>query len=73
MMYLMQRGFPALVLLGALLLRIHDPVFLSDVRLRIFDTFQRIHPREYVDPAGTPVGLIGVSRETTATPSDTVA
>jgi adenylate cyclase len=60
MMYLMQRGFPALVLLGALLLRIHDPVFLSDVRLRIFDTFQRIHPREYVDPAGTPVRVIDI-------------
>lgn len=57
MMYLMQRGFPALVLLGAILLRIHDPAFLSEVRMRVFDTFQRLNPREYVE---TPVKVIDI-------------
>ncbi len=56
-MYLIQRGLPALVLVGAILLRIHDPVILSEMRMRIFDTFQRLSPREYV---ATPVRVIDI-------------
>ncbi|WP_374311181.1 CHASE2 domain-containing protein [Dongia sp.] len=61
MMYLVQRGLPALVLLCALLLRIHDPVFLSEIRLRMFDVFQRIEPRTYVE---TPVRVIDIDDTT---------
>ncbi|WP_374655527.1 CHASE2 domain-containing protein [Dongia sp.] len=61
MMYLLQRGLPALVLLGALLLRVHDPVFLSEIRQRTFDIFQQIEPRTYID---TPVRVIDIDDAT---------
>lgn len=54
---LLQRALPTIVLLGALLLRINDPAMLSEIRMRIFDTFQRLSPRAYVE---TPVKVIDI-------------
>jgi adenylate cyclase len=61
MSYLLQRGLPALVLLGALILRVQDPLFLSEIRLRTFDIFQRLKPRTYVE---TPVRVIDIDNTT---------
>jgi adenylate cyclase len=61
MSYLLQRGLPALVLIGALVLRIQDPLFLSEVRLRTFDIFQRLKPRTYVE---TPVRVVDIDNTT---------
>lgn len=60
MIYLLQRGLPILVLLGAVLLRIHDPVVMSEMRMRIFDIFQWVSPRAYVE---TPVKVIDIDNE----------
>ncbi|WP_374384145.1 CHASE2 domain-containing protein [Dongia sp.] len=60
MKHIIQHGLPILVLLGALLLRIDDPAFLSEIRLRTFDVFQRIKPRTYTD---TPVRVIDIDNE----------
>ena len=38
---------PILVLLAALALRISDPRFVADLRLAVFDAFQRVAPRDY--------------------------
>lgn len=61
MSYLLQRGLPALVLIGALVLRIQDPIFLSEIRLRTFDIFQRLKPRVYVE---TPIRVIDIDNTT---------
>jgi adenylate cyclase len=61
MSYLLQRGLPALVLIGALVLRVQDPLFLSEIRLRTFDIFQRLKPRTYVE---TPVRVIDIDNTT---------
>jgi adenylate cyclase len=39
------RAFCVLLLVGLALLRIHDPAAVEELRLRTFDTFQRIDPR----------------------------
>lgn len=50
-----------MVLLGALVLRIQDPLFLSEVRLRTFDIFQRLKPRTYVE---TSIRVIDIDNTT---------
>lgn len=57
MRHLLQRLLPALVLLATLGLRWEDPAFLSEMRLRVFDIFQRISPREY---RPTPIKVIDI-------------
>lgn len=42
-------GLPALLLAVALLLRWQDAPFLSQLQFNVFDTYQRIAPREYKD------------------------
>ncbi|MBI2254049.1 MAG: adenylate/guanylate cyclase domain-containing protein [Proteobacteria bacterium] len=49
------------MLIGALALRIQDPLFLSEIRLRTFDIFQRFKPRTYVE---TPVRVIDIDNTT---------
>ncbi|WP_374371152.1 CHASE2 domain-containing protein [Dongia sp.] len=61
MTHLLHRLLPALILLATLGLRWEDPAFLSEMRLRIFDVFQRISPREYVP---TPVKVIDIDDAT---------
>ncbi|HVI91060.1 MAG TPA: CHASE2 domain-containing protein [Dongiaceae bacterium] len=53
----LQRALPAVVLIGVLGLRIWDPGVLRDMRLQIFDLFQRASPRHYVD---APVRIIDI-------------
>ena len=40
---------PALVLLGALGMRWDDPQFLQVFRLKLFDLYNQLQPREYED------------------------
>src|SRR5258707_10410909 len=55
-----QRGLPAIVLIGVLLIRIYDPILMREMRLQIFDLFQQLVPRNYVD---APVRIIDVNEE----------
>ncbi|HEX9448388.1 MAG TPA: adenylate/guanylate cyclase domain-containing protein [Dongiaceae bacterium] len=55
-----QRGLPAIVLIGVLLIRIYDPILMREMRLQIFDLFQQLVPRSYVD---APVRVIDVNEE----------
>jgi len=57
----LQRGLPAIVLIGMVALRMWDPGVLRDMRLQIFDLFQRAAPRHYVD---TPVRIIDIDETT---------
>ncbi|MET1028064.1 MAG: CHASE2 domain-containing protein, partial [Dongiaceae bacterium] len=43
----LQRGIPLMVLIGMFAIRIADPALLVDLRLRVFDQFQRVAPRVY--------------------------
>ncbi len=56
-----QRGVPLIVLIGMLVIRAADPSLLVDLRLRVFDQFQRVAPRHYV-PA--PVRVIDLDEDT---------
>ena len=51
---------PILVVIAAVGLRVYDPPLISDVRLRVFDLYQRIHPRPYVP---VPVRVIDIDHE----------
>lgn len=58
-----QRIIPALVLIVMVAIRFYDPVALREMRLQIFDLFQRAVPRQYVD---APVRVIDIDEETLA-------
>nr|MBU9889820.1 adenylate/guanylate cyclase domain-containing protein [Candidatus Omnitrophota bacterium] len=51
---------PALVLLALLGLQYHFPNEIESVRIKVFDVFQWLHPREYRD---TPVRIIDIDDE----------
>ncbi|MEQ1888848.1 MAG: adenylate/guanylate cyclase domain-containing protein [Alphaproteobacteria bacterium] len=65
-----QNIFPALVLILAFALNYYDPLFIiTNLRNQTFDLYQRIQPREYVDPAsvaGVGIKLIDVDDESLA-------
>lgn len=48
---------PAILFAACLLLRLLDPPFVEDVRLRLFDSYQRFQPRDYAD---LPVRVIDI-------------
>ena len=62
-----QNIFPAFVLLFAFALNYYDPFFIiTNLRNQTFDLYQRIKPREYIDPAtvaGVGVKIIDVDDE----------
>ncbi|HVJ41602.1 MAG TPA: adenylate/guanylate cyclase domain-containing protein [Dongiaceae bacterium] len=58
-----QRILPAVILVGMVAFRIYDPGVLRDMRLQIFDLFQRAAPRHYID---TPVRVIDIDEMTLA-------
>lgn len=60
MKHVLHRLLPLLMLIGAVMLRAEDPAFLSDMRLRVFDVFQRLSPRTY---AATPVRVVDIDEE----------
>ena len=51
---------PAIILLGALFLRFEDPQFLQVFRLKLFDLYNQIEPREYQD---VPVKIVDIDEE----------
>jgi adenylate cyclase len=63
----LQNMIPGLVLLLAFALNYYDPLFvITNLRNQTFDLYQRIQPREYVDPmgvAGVGIKLIDVDDE----------
>ncbi len=65
-----QNIIPALVLLLAFALNYYDPFFIiTNLRNQTFDLYQRIKPREYIDPAavaGVGIKLIDVDDESLA-------
>ena len=56
----LEYGIPALILLLGLALRAWDPAPIADMRLRTFDYYQHIKPREYVP---LPVHIIDLDDE----------
>ena len=54
---------PALMLLAALGLRLEDPQFLQVFRLKLFDLYNQIQPREYQQ---VPVAVLDIDDETLA-------
>jgi adenylate cyclase len=59
---LLQRALPALVLIVALTLRVAFPA-MTEFQYRVFDLFQRIAPRQYVD---APVKVVDIDNDTLA-------
>src|SRR5947207_4822013 len=57
------RAFCVALLLGLALLRIADPTAVEELRLRTFDTFQRIDPRV---KTGRPVRIIDIDEKSLA-------
>ena len=57
---LLQRVLPALVLIVAVTLRVAFPA-MNEFQYRVFDLFQRLIPRQYVD---TPVRVIDLDEDT---------
>ena len=55
---------PFLILLGALVLRYEDFSVISNLRNRVFDTYQRIQPRPYLDP---PVRILDIDEDSLRT------
>ncbi len=56
--------FPLLVLLGALVLRFEDVSVISNLRNRVFDTYQRLQPRPYLNP---PVRILDIDEDSLRT------
>lgn len=54
---------PMIVLLGAIMMRYHDPQFLQVFRLKLFDLYNQLEPRPYVD---APVRIIDIDDESLA-------
>ena len=52
---------PLLVLLAAIALRFADPQFMQDLRLQVFDQYQRIKARPYDPQWHAQIGSVGVS------------
>ena len=55
---------PFLILLGAVALRAHDGTIVTELRNRVFDTYQRFQPRPYLDP---PVRILDIDEESLRT------
>jgi adenylate cyclase len=51
---------PTLLLLSALLVRAFEPALLEDIRLKVFDLYQRLKPRPYED---APVRMVDIDEE----------
>ncbi len=55
---------PLLILLGAVFLRMQDGYFATELRNRVFDTYQRLQPRPYLNP---PVRILDIDEESLRT------
>lgn len=51
---------PLLILVAAVLLRVQDGYIVTELRNRVFDTYQRLQPRPYLDP---PVRILDIDEE----------
>ena len=54
------RGLALLLLLGLTALRLADPILLQELRVRVFDFFQVLHPREATD---RPVVIVDIDEK----------
>ncbi|MBT3536151.1 MAG: CHASE2 domain-containing protein, partial [Rhodospirillaceae bacterium] len=54
---------PAVMLLAAMGLRLEDPSFLQVFRLKLFDLYNQLHPREHQE---VPVAILDLDDETLA-------
>ncbi|MCC7045432.1 MAG: adenylate/guanylate cyclase domain-containing protein [Alphaproteobacteria bacterium] len=61
---LIRFGVPLAILLGALMVRVAEPFLVERAQLVVFDTYQRIKPREY-DP-DAPVRIVDIDDESLA-------
>jgi len=57
------RLIPFFLVLIAIVIRIHEPRLLTEVRLKVFDTYQRINPRPYLE---SPVRIVDIDDESLA-------
>ncbi len=53
---------PLLVLAGAVYLRVENPALIQELRLKVFDSYQKIKPRPF-DPATTPARIVDIDEE----------
>jgi adenylate cyclase len=55
---------PLLILISAVALRVQDGTIVTELRNRVFDTYQRLQPRPYLDP---PVRILDIDEESLRT------
>src|SRR4029077_6122551 len=55
---------PLLILVGAVFLRIEDGYVVTEMRNRVFDVYQRLQPRPYLNP---PVKILDIDEESLRT------
>jgi adenylate cyclase len=58
---------PLLILVGAVFLRIQDGYIVTELRNRVFDTYQRLQPRPYPADAQVPVRILDIDEESLRT------